>query len=188
MTRTRPATASSLRLSAHPTVPMTTPDGRRVDIDVELADTIALVWELGAATRWSCQDHGEGMAVDPWSCEHLQQVRQWHLGWAVIDFDTPADLLLFLDAAAGGGERDAFYLRMVHWAAPGAWRVGACVRDLAVEADERGDPPVPASFAVTTGRVHLPRTDLPEVTTRLDRWLDGYRQPPHSIDWDTVGW
>ncbi len=98
----------------HPTVPMTTPDGREVDIDVELEDVIRLVWELGAATRWSCQDHGEAMAVDPWTTGHLAAVREWNLGMAVIDFDTTEDLVLFLDAAAGGGERDGYYLRRVH--------------------------------------------------------------------------
>ena len=172
----------------HPTVSMTTPDGRAVHIDVELEVVIRLAWELGASTRWSCQDHGEAMAVDPWATGHLAAVRQWHLGWAVVDFVTPEDLVLFLDAAAGGGDRDAYYLRMVHWAAPGAWRTGACVRDLALAADERSGPPVPAQFAITTGRVLLPRTDLPETAARLDRWLDGYQQPPRSIDWDRVGW
>lgn len=172
----------------HPTVPMTTPDGRVVDIDVELEDVLRLVWELGAVTRWSCQDHGEAMAVDPRTTGHLAAFREWNLGMAVIDFDTPDDLVLFLDAAAGGGERDGYYLRMVHWAAPGAWRVGACVRDLAVGADERGEPPVAAQFAVTTGRVLIPRTDLAETAVRLNRWLDGYEQPLRTIDWDRVGW
>jgi hypothetical protein len=175
-------------VSEHPTVPMTAPDGRTVHIDAELADTIRLVWELGATTRWSCQDHGEAMAVSPRATGHLAAVRQWNLGWAVIDFASPDDLVLFLDAAAGGGERDGYYLRMVHWAAPGAWRTGACVRDLAIAADERGDAPEPARFAVTTGRVLLPRSDLPETAARLDRWLDGYQQPLRPIDWDRVGW
>ena len=62
------------------------------------------------------------------------------------------------------------------------------MRDLAVDADERGDPPEPARFAVTTGRVLLPRADLPETAARLDRWLDGYQQPPRNIDWDRIGW
>lgn len=134
---------------------------------------IRLARDLGA-TRWSCQDYGEGMAVSPWATGHLADARRWHVGWAVIDFGTPDDLVLFLDAAAGGGERDGYYLRMVHWAVPGAWRVGACVRDLAADADGRGDPPAPARSAVTTGRVYLPRQDLAETAQRLDRWLDGY--------------
>ncbi len=73
-----------------------------------------VVRELGATTRWSCQDHGEGMAVDGWATGHLAAVQQWHLGWAVINFDTPADLMLFLGATADGGDRDEHYLRMVH--------------------------------------------------------------------------
>lgn len=76
-----------------------------------------VVRELGATTRWSCQDHGEGMAVDGWATGHLAAVQQWHLGWAVINFDTPADLMLFLGAAADGGDRDEYYLRWSTWSA-----------------------------------------------------------------------
>lgn len=170
----------------HPTRPMTTLDGRTVDIDVALVELMALIWEIGAVTRWSCQNHGEAMAIDPWDTGHLAAVRQHYLGWAVIDFDTPNDLTVFLDAAARGGERDEYYLRMVHWAAPGAWRIGARVTDLAIAADDRGEGPVPAQFAVTTGRVYFPRFDIPETAARLNHWLDGYEQTPRSIDWDKI--
>lgn len=69
----------------HATVPMTTPDGTDVDIDVELADLLDLAWQASCRSDWSCQDHGK-CVVEPWSRSHLQAYRQWHLGWSVIEF------------------------------------------------------------------------------------------------------
>lgn len=165
---------------------MTTPDGHDVDIDTGLADLLAETWATGAATNWSCQDHGEAMAVHPWSADHLQAYRRWYLGYAVIDFRTPNDLTDWLTAVARGGPRDDFYLRIVHWAAPGAWRTGACIRDLAVARDDNHQPPGQAEFVVSTGRVYFPSTDIPEAAERLRRLRDGYTQPPTPIDWDSI--
>ncbi len=62
----------------HPTLPLTTPDGQDVDIDVEIADLIEMCWALGGRTNWSCLNHREVMAVEPWSPDHLQALRQWY--------------------------------------------------------------------------------------------------------------
>ena len=167
---------------------MLSPEGEIVDIDVELVVVIEQAWALGCATNWSCQDHGEAMAVDAWTTSHLKAYRDWHMGWAVIDFRTPVDMLSFLDAASRGGPRDSYYLRMVHSMAPHAWRVGATVRDLAIRADEAGLPPETARFAIGSGRVLLPRSDLSETADRLVRWQNGYKQERQRIDWDLIGW
>jgi hypothetical protein len=171
----------------HPTVPMTTPDGTEVDIDVELADLLDLAWQAGCRTAWSCQDHGEAV-VEPWSRSHLQAYRQWHLGWSVIEFADGDSLCTFMDAVAGGGPRDDLYVRMVQQMAPGAWRTGVRLWDHAVTADYAGRTPVPSSFAPRAGRVMLPRSDVPAASDRLARWLDGYQRPSRAIDWDTIGW
>jgi len=110
------------------------------------------------------------------------------LGYAVVDFRTPDHLTLFLTAAARGGPRDAFYLRMVHIMAPGAWRTRVGVWDLAISADEAALPPVAADFVLGTGRVYLPSRDIAETTERLHCYLRGHEMPPTSIDWDRVGW
>jgi hypothetical protein len=172
----------------HPTLPLTTPEGNHVDIDVEIVDLLERCRELGARTNWSCQNHGEAMAVQAWSPTHLIALRQWYLGYAVVDFRAPGDLALFLTATARGGPRHDFYLRMVHSMAPNAWRTGACLLDLAVEVDEANELSVPTEFVMSTGRVYLPRQDIAETTDRLRRYLDGYEVPQSSIDWNLVGW
>lgn len=171
----------------HPTVPLTTPDGVEVDIDVELADVLDLAWQAGCHTVWSCQDHGEAV-VEEHSRSHLRAYRQWHLGWSVIEFTEGESLCTFMDAVAGGGPRDELYIRMVHAMAPGAWRTGVRLWDYAITADEKGRPPEASSFEPRLARVMLPRTDVRAASDRLARWLDGYQRPSRAIDWDTVGW
>ena len=171
----------------HLTLPLTTPDGEAVDVDVELADLVELAWQAGCRTAWCCQDHGEAV-VDEWSRSHLAEFRRWHLGWSVVQFATADDLCLFMDAVAGGGPRDAFYMRMVQEMSPGGWRVGVRVWDDAVSDDYADRASGPSAFTAWQGRVLLPRSDVPEAADRLARWLDGYEREPHRIDWDSVGW
>jgi len=175
-------------VSAHPIVPLVAPDGRDVDIDVEIVDLVEQAWALGCRTAWSCQNHGEAMAVHDWSPDHLLARRRRYLGYAVIDFVTPDDLMAFLTAVARGGPRDDFYLRMVHSMAPDAWETAVTLWDRAVSADEAGRPPGSADFVVRSGRVFLPARDVEEATDRICRYLDGHREPPVTIDWDRVGW
>jgi hypothetical protein len=171
----------------HPTVALVTPDGETVEIDEELADLVELAWQAGCRTAWCCQDHGEAV-VEAWSTSHLAEFRRVHLGWSVISFASGEDLCVFMDAVAGGGPRDAFYVRMVQETAPRAWRVGIRLWDDAVSADYAGRPPVPSAFGVWQGRVFLPRSDVAEAADRLAQWLDGYERENSPIDWDAVGW
>jgi hypothetical protein len=45
----------------HPTEPLTTPDGQRVDIDVEMVPLVRQLWRLGFRTKVACQDAGEAV-------------------------------------------------------------------------------------------------------------------------------
>jgi hypothetical protein len=126
--------------------------------------------------------------VDAWSPSHLAEFRRAHLGWSVIGFPSGEDLCVFMDAVAGGGPRDAFYVRMVQEMAPRAWRAGVRLWDDAVSADYTGRPPRRSEFRERQGRVFLPRSDVAEAADRLARWLDGYERENRSIDWDGVGW
>ncbi|NKZ03285.1 hypothetical protein [Actinomadura latina] len=45
----------------HPTEPLTTPDGQRVGIDVEMVPLVQQLWRLGFQTKVACQDAGEAV-------------------------------------------------------------------------------------------------------------------------------
>ncbi|MFE9168833.1 hypothetical protein ACFYNZ_04770 [Streptomyces kebangsaanensis] len=56
-------------------------------------------------------------------------------GWMLIDFPVDSGLA-FLPAVANAGPRDAFYVRMTHWAAPDAWDVTVKPMDAAMSQEE----------------------------------------------------
>jgi hypothetical protein len=102
-------------------------------------------------------------------------------GWAFIDFGVDEGLA-FLDAIARAGARDAFYVRMVHWAAPDAWRVEVKPYDAAMF-----DETVPSRFHLPLMNVMFPQFDIGEIVRRLNDHANGQLVPPASTDWSTVG-
>jgi hypothetical protein len=72
----------------HATVPVTTPDGPAVDIDVEIAPLVEQLWRLGYRTKVACQDMGEsilhgGTRVAPPDRERMSAI---HAGraWVIV--------------------------------------------------------------------------------------------------------
>ncbi|WP_327388927.1 hypothetical protein [Streptomyces sp. NBC_01207] len=102
-------------------------------------------------------------------------------GWMLIDFPVDSGLS-FLSAVANAGARDAFYVRMTHWAAPDAWDVKIKPMDAAMF---QGDQP--SDFALRPLQVSFPAYDLPELTRRLREHIAGRTVPPAPADWSTVG-
>lgn len=101
------------------------------DIDEELAPIIEVVWRLGLTTWTSCQNAGESNAGWPKKLPHMAPIVNAQMGWSYIDFPID-DGLTFLTALAQAGPRDAFHLRMAHWAAPDSWDVSARPMDRAL--------------------------------------------------------
>src|SRR5882762_8440037 len=99
---------------------MRDPTGYEVEIDEELAPLVELLWASGFETISSCQDAAEDLESFAIREPHMKREVDYLRGYSYVDFDVKSGLA-FLDAIANAGPRDAFYVRMVHWAAPGAW-------------------------------------------------------------------
>jgi len=145
------------------------------EVDIELAPLILETWRAGIATIHSCQDMGENVADLAARLPHLDDFVRRESGRANIGFAGSGSLEAFLDALANAGPRDAFYERMVHWAAPGAWQLVVAVRDQGLRADEEeiGGPapdgtPLSRLEAVSF-QVRFPRADVDEMTERMRR-------------------
>ncbi|GAB2827637.1 hypothetical protein GCM10027073_65770 [Streptomyces chlorus] len=102
-------------------------------------------------------------------------------GWMLIDFPVDSGLA-FLSAVANSGPRNAFYVRMTHWAAPDAWAVEVKPMDAAMFHEE-----LPSRFRPQLLQVSFPAYDLPELTRRLREHAAGRSTPPALTDWSTVG-
>lgn len=81
----------------HPTLSMTTPDGRTVAIDVEIAPLVEQLWLLGYVTKVACQDLGEailngGTRTPP---EERRQKAAGRIGraWIIVRKDQGTELL-----------------------------------------------------------------------------------------------
>lgn len=151
------------------------------DIDQMLAPVIEATWRNGIPTLTSCQDAGESNADWVTKLPHMADYVTAHKGWAFIDFAVDNGLA-FLDAVARAGARDAFYVRMVHWAAPDAWKIDVKPYDAAMF-----DEAVPSAFHLRLMQVMFPQYDIPEVTRRLDAHAAGQLVHPAPTDWSTVG-
>lgn len=159
----------------HPTRTVTVGEAS-AEIDVLLVPLIEVTWRLGFETFTCCQDAGESNVSWIENLPHMADYVARRRGWAFVDFPVHAGLR-FLDAVAKGGPRDAFYLRMTHWAAPGAWDVDVKPMDTALFDDSR-----PSSFQIRLLQVCFPRTDLPELVRRLERYEAGDLTAPAPID------
>ncbi|MET9722842.1 hypothetical protein [Streptomyces zaomyceticus] len=164
----------------HPTVPVRVGD-RRAEIDERLAPTVEAIWECGFETFTCCQDIGESNANWPRKLPHMREWVESRRGWMLIDFPVDSGLA-FLTAVANSGPRDAFYVRMTHWAAPDAWNVTVKPMDAAMFREESA-----SQFRLHLLQVSFPTYDLPELTHRLREHAAGRSVPPAPTDWSTVG-
>ncbi|MEU9399769.1 hypothetical protein [Streptomyces sp. NPDC048242] len=111
-------------------------------------------------------------------------MREWvesKRGWMLIDFPVDSGLA-FLSAVANSGPRDAFYVRMTHWAAPDAWDVTVKPMDAAMFQEQ-----LASRFRLRLLQVSFPAYDLQELTRRLHKHAAGRSVPPAPTDWSTVG-
>ncbi|WP_200216671.1 hypothetical protein [Micromonospora coerulea] len=98
------------------------------------------------------------------------------VGWAYINCPIH-DGLAFLTALAQAGPRDAFYLRMTHWAAPDSWHVSARPMDRATF-----DQLCESQFELRLLLVRFPSYDRAEILRRLTAYEAGRLTPPGPID------
>lgn len=150
--------------------------GQSADIDEELAPIIEVIWRLGLTTWTSCQNAGESNAGWAERLPHMAPIVAEQVGWAYIDFPVD-DGLAFLTALAKAGPRDAFYLRMTHWAAPDSWHVNARPWDRATF-----DQLQESLFALDLLLVRFPSYDRAEMLRRLTAYAEGRLAAPGPID------
>ncbi|QGZ52631.1 hypothetical protein GPZ77_33960 [Streptomyces sp. QHH-9511] len=82
-----------------------------------VGDRHAQIWECGFDTFTCCQDVGESNVDWPQRLPHMEEWVESRRGWTLIGFLVDSSLA-FLSAVANADLRDAFYVRMTHWAAP----------------------------------------------------------------------
>ncbi len=172
----------------HPTVAVAHGDFR-AEVDVDLADLILEMWRAGIETVDSCQDLGDALSELARHLPHLAQNVRRDSGRAVIGFENPIPLLALYDAVANAGPRDAFYERMVHWAAPGAWECITGIYDWGlVDGDGTFAPDGTASsrFAASSIQLRFPRTDIGEMTQRMRRHNRGEVVALGMPDWSSI--
>jgi hypothetical protein len=151
------------------------------EIDQLLAPVIEATWRNGIQTLTSCQDAGESNADWVPKLPHMADYVTTRKGWAFIDFGVDQGLA-FLDAVARAGVRDAFYVRMVHWAAPDAWRINVKPYDSAMF-----DETTPSNFQLRLMQIMFPQYDIAEIVRRLSNHAAGQLSAPARTDWTTVG-
>jgi len=151
------------------------------DIDEELAPIVEVIWRLGWQTWTCCQNQGESNASWGERLPHMVPIVAAQLGWAYIDFPAQ-DGLAFLTALAQAGPRDAFYLRMAHWAAPDSWDVSARPMDVATFNES-----LPSSFRPNLLLVRFPSYDRAEILRRLLEFEAGRVVRPGPIDRSSIG-
>ncbi|MFI0374188.1 hypothetical protein ACH35V_40560 [Actinomadura sp. 1N219] len=164
----------------HPTR-MVRVDHRCAEIDEALAPVVEALWRNGFETLTSCQDVGESNAAWADRLPHMTAYVASRRGWAFIDFPLDSGLA-FLTAIAKAGPRDAFYVRMVHWAAPDSWQVSSRPFDAAVLDQTRE-----SDFGVRVLHVCFPMYDLAEIFRRLERYESGALVEPAPIDQTSLG-
>jgi hypothetical protein len=112
---------------------------------------------------------------------HMAPSWRHKLGWAYIDFPLD-DGIAFLTALAQAGPRDAFYLRMAHWAALDSWDVSARPMDAATFEQQQQ-----SRFALRLLLVRFPSYDRAEILRRLADYEAGRLVAPGPIDRSSMG-
>ncbi|MFI0454248.1 hypothetical protein [Actinomadura sp. 6N118] len=151
------------------------------EVDEELAPVVEALWRNGFKTLTSCQDAGESNADWVDRLPHMAAYVESRRGWAFIDFPVDSGLS-FLTAIAKAGPRDAFYVRMSHWAAPDSWDVSIRPFDVAMLDETRA-----SDFGLRLLQVCFPAYDLAEILCRLERHESSDLVEPAPTDWTTVG-
>ena len=151
------------------------------EIDEALAPVVEALWRNGFETLTCCQDAGESNAGWVDRLPHMSAYVESRRGWAYIDFPIDSGLA-FLTAIAKAGPRDAFYVRMTHWAAPDSWDVSIRPFDVAMLDETRA-----SAFGLRLLQVCFPVYDLAEILQRLARYEAGELVEVGPIDWTTVG-
>ncbi len=169
----------------HPTVTVDNPFLGPVDIDEMLAPVIAELWQAGIGTTSCCQDKGAAPDEVLTHFPHLAARNELDAGRAYINFEDAHETSAFLDAVGRSGPRDAFYVRMLNWVAPGAWTMTIQFEDHGQEADEEGGS-TPSRFRPTVVQVAFPHSDIPEIVERLKRHNRNEVWPLGPVDWSTV--
>jgi hypothetical protein len=164
----------------HPTVPVEVGD-RRAEIDELLAPVIEAIWRCGLDTFTCCQDLSESNASWVEILPHMSRYVDSRRGWMLIDFPIDSGLA-FLTAVANAGPRDAFYVRMTHWAAPDAWDIKIKPMDVATR-----HPHLASRFQLRLLQVSFPGYDLPELLRRLHEHAAGRSVAPAPADLTTIG-
>ena len=166
----------------HQTVVLDDPfSGEPVDVDELLVPLVRLLWEAGIETTASCQDAGDAPPDLLEELPHLQTEVASRRGRAYVDFVNDLAAAAFFDAVAGAGPRDDLYVRMVHWAAPGAWQVRLSLEDLALD-----DPDAESDFVPGAVQVLFPQGDITPLVERLQRHVRGETTPPGPVDWSSL--
>jgi hypothetical protein len=151
------------------------------EIDEQLAPVVEALWRNGFQTLTSCQDAGKSNAGWVDLLPHMAVYVESRRGWAFIDFPVDSGLA-FLTAIAKAGPREAFYVRMTHWAAPDAWAVSVKPYDVAMREETRE-----SQFGLRLMQVCFPVYDLAEILHRLERYEAGDVVAAAPTDWTTVG-
>jgi hypothetical protein len=129
-------------MNVHPYVLLTTPQGRLVEIDVDLADLVRACWAAGIRTDESCQDF--------WEDESMV---------AFLSFPGVAHWRRFATLVTNGGPRDATYDRIIGYRAGDPWDWRVYPVDLSWRTKQQPPDEVPVR-AVFLASVLIPAVDL----------------------------
>ena len=107
----------------HPTQALKTPDGREVDIDLEMVALVRELWRLGFATKVACQDAGEAVREGGTRATEAERseasARLTGRAWLVVRRE---DAPRLLESWTRLGRTDDWMVRPVKKdTAPGAW-------------------------------------------------------------------
>lgn len=149
-----------------------------------MADLLTEVWRAGIETVSCCEDAGDASEVLISAFPHLTDRQDYLTGRCYVDFPGDAEAANFLNAVADAGSRDAFYVRMVHWAAPGAWFTTLSFDDKAMGDDDTIEQS--SDFVPSLVQTAFPQTDIPEIVARLRRHNAGSPPVLGDVDWRSV--
>lgn len=172
-------------MARHSTATLTYPFTRElVDIDEMLVDLIQEVWRAGIETVSCCEDAEDISELLHTAFPHLAARGGYLANRCYVAFPSDREAATFLSAIADAGPRDEFYVRMVHWAAPGAWHKSLSFDDMGMSDDEVIEHA--SDFVPSMVQVLFPRADVPEVVARLQRHDAGAPPTLGEIDWRSV--
>lgn len=129
-------------MNHHPTKLLTTPNGERVEIDINLIPLIEALWGAGYDTIGCCQDLGESLRNYP------RRATYWK-GYVLLEMPIP-DTYRLLDTVS----RSRRFRNRMHWAADDAWETAIPV--LKTTGSRASMMPWP--------QIHFPASQLSDLT------------------------